>query len=197
MDVKPWVVDVTSAFLDGKTKRKATDEEEDGYGDEKEQSEGESKGGSEVEVDYQAMMYSWENKTWILPQSASASGYVIMSSNLVFYHHKSVPASSPTGSTNPSHSADMSEASELSSRYVNTSAITLASFVLFFLLIFCTAILIYFWRRKSLSSPLSLSLSSRPRSLSSQVDQENLIWLMCHMVAYFLMIKTFECILYI
>lgn len=106
MDVKPWVVDVTDAFsLDDFTTDK------------------------EVYVNYNTNMFY--NGSWVPPLSSSASGYIIMSSNLIFYTNTTTNSSTSDDkytdditafpSYAPTHSPTYSPTSSL---YINVDSFT-------------------------------------------------------------------------
>jgi hypothetical protein len=109
------------------------------------------------------MMQSLENGTWILPQLASQSGYIIISSNLVYYYSESSP------SVNTSHATNVSEIlkESFSNRHYlltqESVVIILASLIGVFFIILI-GILIHYRRVKMLgirSSQISMELLSQ------------------------------------
>eukprot|EP00596_Hydrurales_sp_CCMP1899_P003629 CAMPEP_0119036222 /NCGR_PEP_ID=MMETSP1177-20130426/3780_1 /TAXON_ID=2985 /ORGANISM="Ochromonas sp, Strain CCMP1899" /LENGTH=795 /DNA_ID=CAMNT_0006995731 /DNA_START=83 /DNA_END=2470 /DNA_ORIENTATION=- len=157
MDVQPWVVDVTPAILLGKREGK------------EEEKEVEKEEGDYAEINYKAMMQSPENGTWIYPQSASQSGYVIISSNLVYYY-------SENESVNTSHASNVSGVSkESSSSHVLSTqesvVIIMASFTSLFFILFI-GICIHYRRVEHLEGVRSSQISME--LLSQQEDNDSM-----------------------
>ena len=91
MDIKPWVVDVSSAIN--------FESPEDNV------------------VEYRALMFY--NGSWVTPQSESQTGYVIMSSNLIYYDYNSSSAAATT--TTATSSASSSSPATASSEQASIS----------------------------------------------------------------------------
>ena len=159
MDVKPWVIDVTTAIFDS--------------------------GGIDMEpyiaeVNYFVEMYSFELDEWIPPVSESASGYVIMSSNLVYYYvdRIGIPGHNENDSTNMTetslnrtvkHSTTIEEVSVTLVNHFQYVALAIG-LICILCLFLSICLCCYSWKRETIYHPVAFPMSQHGIGNSDETE---------------------------